>query len=35
MASGKEERKGKSPKELMTAEKHPYWMEMLGFERFQ
>jgi hypothetical protein len=35
MASGKEERKGKSPKELMTAEKHPHWLEMLGFERFQ
>jgi hypothetical protein len=35
MASGKEERKGKSPKELMTGEKHPHWLEMLGFERFQ
>jgi hypothetical protein len=27
--------KGKSPKELMTGEKHPHWLEMLGFERFQ
>jgi hypothetical protein len=35
MASGKEERKGKSPQELMTGEKHPHWLEMLGFERFQ
>jgi hypothetical protein len=28
-------RKGKSPKELMTGEKHPHWLEMLGLERFQ
>jgi hypothetical protein len=35
MASGKEERKGKSPQELMTGEKHPHWLEMLGLERFQ
>jgi hypothetical protein len=29
------ERVGKSPKELMTGEKHPQWLELLGFQRFQ
>ncbi len=29
------ERIGKSPTELMTGEKHPHWLEMLGFELFQ
>ena len=29
------ERVGKSPTELMTDEKHPHWLEMLGFELFQ
>ena len=29
------ERVGKSPTELMTGKKHPHWLEMLGFERFQ
>jgi hypothetical protein len=29
------ERVGKSPKELMTGEKHPHWLELLGFKRFQ
>jgi hypothetical protein len=29
------ERVGKSPTELMTGQKHPYWLELLGFERFQ
>ena len=28
------ERTGKSPKELMTGEKHPHWLELLGFQRF-
>mgnify|MGYP001554529155 CR=1 FL=1 len=28
-------RVGKSPTELMTGEKHPHWLEMLGFELFQ
>ena len=28
-------RVGKSPTELMTKEKHPHWLEMLGFELFQ
>ena len=35
ITSRKPERKGKSPKELMTGEKHPHWLELLGFERFQ
>ena len=29
------ERKGKSPRELMIAQKHPHWLEMIGFELFQ
>lgn len=29
------ERVGKSPTELMTAQKHPHWLELLGFELFQ
>lgn len=29
------ERVGKSPTELMTGNKHPHWLEMLGFELFQ
>ena len=29
------ERVGKSPTELMTGEKHPHWLELLGFELFQ
>ncbi len=29
------ERKGKSPTELMTGEKHPHWLSLLGFELFQ
>ncbi|MFK8185436.1 MAG: hypothetical protein AB8B99_18830 [Phormidesmis sp.] len=29
------ERVGKSPKQLLTGEAHPHWLEMLGFERFQ
>ena len=35
LESRKPERRGKSPKELMTGEKHPHWLEMLGFEPFQ
>jgi hypothetical protein len=30
-----EERVGKSPRELMTGESHPHWLELLGFRRFQ
>ncbi|MFK8184977.1 MAG: hypothetical protein AB8B99_16520 [Phormidesmis sp.] len=29
------ERAGKSPKELLTGQTHPHWLELLGFERFQ
>ena len=29
------ERVGKSPKELLTGEAHPHWLELLGFKRFQ
>ena len=29
------ERVGKSPKQLLTGEAHPHWLELLGFERFQ
>ena len=29
------ERVGKSPTELMTGEKQPHWLELLGFELFQ
>jgi len=28
-------RVGKSPKELMTGQSHPHWLELLGFKRFQ
>nr|WP_263858231.1 hypothetical protein [Waterburya agarophytonicola] len=35
MASRVPERVGKSPTELMTGEKHPHWLELLGFELFQ
>ena len=35
MRSECEERVGKSPAELMTGERHPHWLELLGFTRFQ
>ena len=35
MASRVPERIGKSPTELMTGEKHPHWLELLGFNLFQ
>jgi len=28
------ERVGKSPAELLTGEKHPHWLELLGYQRF-
>ena len=31
----KPERVGKSPKQLLTGDTHPHWLELLGFERFQ
>ncbi len=35
MRSEHPERVGKSPAELMTGQKHPHWLELLGFERFR
>ena len=35
MRSECEERVGKSPTKLMTGERHPHWLELLGFTRFQ
>ena len=35
MRSLKPERVGKSPKQLLTGEAHPHWLELLGFKRFQ
>ncbi len=32
--SERSERPGKSPAELLNAQTHPHWLEMLGFERF-
>ncbi len=33
--SHRKERKGKSPRELLTGESHAHWLELLGFERFR
>jgi len=35
LRSHRPERAGKSPKELMTGQSHPHWLELLGFTRFQ
>ena len=35
MRSAKPERVDKSPKELMTGQPHPHWLELLGVTRFQ
>jgi hypothetical protein len=35
MRSDVSERVNKSPKELMTGESHPHWLELIGFQRFQ
>lgn len=35
MRSEVPEREDKSPKELLTGEAHPHWLELLGFKRFQ
>ncbi|MGF1485636.1 MAG: hypothetical protein ACFBSE_00800, partial [Prochloraceae cyanobacterium] len=35
MRSEHHERVGKSPRELLTGEKQPHWLELLGFERFK
>jgi len=33
--SDRPERKGKSPRELLTGQEHPHWLELLGFQRFE
>ena len=33
--SDRPERVGKSPAELLTGQRHPHWLELLGFTRFQ
>lgn len=33
--SERAERTGKSPRELLTGEPHPHWLEMLGHQRFE
>ena len=33
--SERPERTGKSPRELLTGETHPHWLEILGYRRFQ
>ena len=35
MRSEHPERVGFSPTELLTGEKHPHWLQLLGFERFK
>lgn len=35
MRSKHEERVGKSPKEVLTKQKHNHWLELLGFELFK
>ena len=35
MRSMKPERVGKSPRQLLTGEAHPHWLELLGFKRFR
>ena len=35
LRSMKPERVDKSPKQLLTGEAHPHWLELLGFKRFQ
>jgi hypothetical protein len=33
--SDRPDRKGKSPRELLTGQEHPHWLELLGYQRFQ
>jgi hypothetical protein len=35
MRSERAERVGKTPAELLTGQKHPHWLELLGYRRFQ
>jgi len=32
--SARPERTGKSPRELLTGQQHPHWLELLGYQRF-
>lgn len=33
--SQRTERTGKSPRQLLTGQDHPHWLEMLGYQRFE
>ena len=33
--SDRAERRGKSPRELLTSQEHPHWLELLGYQRFE
>ncbi len=33
--SERPERTGKSPRQLLTGQEHPHWLEMLGYQRFE
>ena len=33
--SDRPERVGKSPRELLTGQDHPHWLELLGYQRFE
>ena len=33
--SAREERKGRTPTEILTGESHPHWLDMLGYQRFK
>ena len=35
MRSEKNERRGKTPTEILTGKTHPNWLEMLGYQRFK
>ena len=35
LRSRRPERVGKNPRELMTGQSHPHWLELLGFAQFQ
>ena len=33
--SAKDERRGRTPTEILTEQPHPHWLEVLGYQRFQ
>jgi hypothetical protein len=35
LRSAREERKNKTPTEILTGQPHPHWLEMLGYQRFK